>query len=133
MVLVMNLIPDVTTKSIAVMGGLLATGAAVIAQATTDPSVGTGSFLLGGAGLIAAISAFTKDYWTDRQKQRDHELSLVKIKLRACRTCNAVHDLHNWAKAAHAAVPGLPAVPEFRQDSDGAGSSAGTDSENGDA
>jgi hypothetical protein len=130
----MNFVPDVTTKSIAVMGGLLARGAAVIAQATTDPSVGTSSFLLGGAGLIAAISAFTRDYWTDRQKQRDHELSLVKIKLRACRTCTAVHELYNWAKAAHAAVPGLPVVPEFRLDSEcGAGTGTGTDTENGDA
>jgi hypothetical protein len=128
----MNFVPDVTTKSIAVVGGLLATGAAVIAQATTDPSVGAGSFLLGGAGLIAAISAFTKDYWTDRQKQRDHELSLLKVKLRACRACTAVHELYNWAKAAHAAVPALPCVPEFHLESEG-GTGSGTDTENADA
>jgi hypothetical protein len=128
MVVVMNFVPDVTTKTVAVMGGLLATGAAVVAQATTDTSVGTGSFLLGGAGLIAAVSAFTKDYWTDRQKQRDHELSLLRIKLRTCRTCNAVHELYNWAKAAHAAMPALPCVPEVRFEIEG-----GTETEKADA
>jgi hypothetical protein len=119
MVLVMNFVPDVTTKTVALIGGLLATGAAVVAQATTDTSVGTGSFLLGGAGLIAAVSAFTKDYWTDRQKQPEHELSLLRLKLRTCRACNAVHELYTWAKAAHAAMPALPCVPELRFESEG--------------
>ena len=71
----MNIIPEVTIRTITLAGGLLATGAAVVAQAVApDNAMGTGSFLLGGAGLIAAISAFTKDFWTDRQKQRDHEI-----------------------------------------------------------
>ena len=110
----MNFLPELTSKTITMTGGLLAAGAAVIAQATTtDTTVGTGSFLLGGAGLIAAISAFTKDYWTDRQKQRDHEVALLRIKLRNCQTCNALHELYNWAKAAHASVTTLPPVPEL--------------------
>ncbi|WP_165221856.1 hypothetical protein [Aquisphaera insulae] len=95
----------------------MATGVAVIAEATsTDPSVNTGSFLLGGAGLIAAISAFSKDYWTDRQKQRDHEVCVLRLKLRTGRSHVALNDLYHWAKAAHDAVPTLPAVPEFRAD-----------------
>jgi hypothetical protein len=113
----MNIFPEVTTKTVALLGGLVATGAAVIAEAvSSDPTVGTGSFLLGGAGLIAAISAFTKDYWSDRQKQREHEVSMLRIKLRSCRTCNALHELYNWARAAHAALPALPAVPEIHVD-----------------
>jgi hypothetical protein len=117
----MSLLPGFTVRTITVVGGLVATGAAVIAEAiSSDPTVGTGSFLLGGAGLIAAISAFTKDYWTDRQKQRDHEVSMLRLKLRSCRTCNALHELYNWARAAHAAVPALPAVPpDIRFDDNG--------------
>jgi hypothetical protein len=113
----MNILPELTSKSVTMAGGLLAAGAAVIAQATTtDTTVGTGSFFLGGAGLIAAISAFTKDYWTDRQKQRDHEVAVLRIKLRSCQTCNALHELYNWAKGAHTSVPNLPPVPELRLD-----------------
>ncbi len=110
----MNFLPELTSKTITMAGGLLAAGAAVIAQATTtDTPVGTGSFLLGGAGLIAAISAFTKDYWTDRQKQREHEVALLRLKLRNCQTCNALHELYNWAREARASVATLPQVPEL--------------------
>ena len=115
----MNLLTGLTTRSLALAGGLLATSAALVAETiTNDPAVGAGSFLLGGAGLIAAISAFTKDYWTDRQKQREHELMLLRIRQRNCRTCVAVHELHTWARAAHAAVPTLPLVPDLHVDAD---------------
>jgi hypothetical protein len=113
----MSIIPHLTNKTITLVGGLMATGAAVVAESvSTENTVGTGSFLLGGAGLVAAISAFTKDYWSDRQKQRDHEVSLLRLKLRSCRTCNALHELYNWARAVHGAVPALPAVPDLRFD-----------------
>jgi hypothetical protein len=96
------------------LGGLVATGAAIIAElSSSDTSVSTGSFLIGGAGLIAAVSAFTKDYWTDRQKQREHEVALLRIKLRSCRVNCGILELYNWARAAHAAVGTLPAVPEL--------------------
>ena len=89
----------------------------MVAQASPpDTSVGTGSFLLGGAGLIAAVSAFTKDYWTDRQKQREHEVAVLRIKLRICQAQGAVQELYGWVRAAHAAVPTLPPVPELRLD-----------------
>ncbi len=40
----MNVVPAITTRSVTLAGGLLATGAAVVAEATsTDSSVGTGS------------------------------------------------------------------------------------------
>ncbi len=115
----MNLVPQITTKTITLGGGLLATGAAVVAQASSpDNSVGTGSFLLGGAGLIAAFSAFTKDYWTDRQKQREHEVAVLRIKHRVSRAHGSFNELYNWARAAHAALPTLPPVPELRLDDD---------------
>jgi len=111
----MSLIPEITFRSITFFGGLAATCAAVWAQGIgNDTAVGTGSYLLGGAGLIAAISAFTKDYWSDRQRQRDHEIALLRMKLRSCRTCNALHELYSWARSARTAVPGLPPVPDFR-------------------
>jgi hypothetical protein len=117
-------------------GGLAATCTAVIAQAvSSDNAVGTGSFLLGGAGLIAAISAFTKDFWSDRQKQREHEAAMLRMKLRSCRTCNAIHELSAWARSARQAVPTLPPVPEFRLDGEeglpgGSGNGAGPEKEN---
>ena len=99
------------------VGGLVAAGAAVIAElSSTDSTVGTGSFLLGGAGLIAAVSAFVKDYWTDRQKQREHEVALLRIRLRSSRASCGILELYNWAKAAHAAVGTLPPVPELHLD-----------------
>lgn len=119
MTLILSLLPELTSRTLTLAGGLLATGAAVIAEATsTDTAVGTGSFLLGGAGLIAAISAFAKDYWSDRQKQRDHGVAVLRIKLRSCRAGAALHELHNWAQAAHTAVATLPAVPELHFDDD---------------
>jgi hypothetical protein len=115
----MSFLPEITTKTVTLAGGLLATGAAVVAQASsTDTSVGTGSFLLGGAGLVAAISAFTKEYWTDRQKQREHEVNVLRMKLRVCRSHAAVTAIYNWLRAAHAAVPTLPPVPELHLDDD---------------
>src|SRR3954471_8294784 len=115
----MSILPEVTIRTITLAGGLLATGAAVVAQAMApDNAMGTGSFLLGGAGLIAAISAFTKDFWTDRQKQREHEAAMLRMKLRSCRTCNALYELSAWARGARLAVPALPPVPEFRLDGD---------------
>lgn len=115
----MNLVPEITSKTVTLAGGLLATGAAVVAQSiSTETSVGTGSFLLGGAGLIAAVSAFTKDYWTDRQKQREHEVNVLRIKLGVSRADAAVHAMYNWVRAAHVAVPTLPPVPELHLDDD---------------
>ena len=115
----MNIIPEVTTRTITLAGGLLATGAAVVAQAVApDNAMGTGSFLLGGAGLIAAISAFTKDFWTDRQKQRDHEISKLRIQRRACHTCHSLGRLYAWARMSQLAVPGLPPVPDERLEED---------------
>ena len=115
----MNFLPAITSRTVTMTGGLLAAGAAVIAQATTtDTTVGAGSFLLGGAGLIAAISAFTKDYWTDRQKQREHEVALLRIKNRNCQTYTGLRELYNWAKDARAAVATLPPVPELHLDED---------------
>ena len=115
----MNFLPAITSRTVTMTGGLLAAGAAVIAQATTtDTTVGAGSFLLGGAGLIAAISAFTKDYWTDRQKQRKHEVALLRIKNRNCQTYTGLRELYNWAKDARAAVATLPPVPELHLDED---------------
>ncbi|QEH38662.1 hypothetical protein OJF2_72680 [Aquisphaera giovannonii] len=113
----MSSLPEVTLRSATLVGGLLATGAAVIAEATSaDSSVNTGSFLLGGAGLVAAISAFSKDYWSDRQKQRDHEVCVLRLKLRNSRSSASVQALYAWARAAHDAVPTLPAIPEIRAD-----------------
>jgi hypothetical protein len=130
----MSLLPEITSRSITLAGGLLATSAAVIAQGVAnDTAVGTGSFLLGGAGLIAAISAFTKDYWSDRQKQRDHQIAMLRIKLRACRTCNALHELYNWARNAHTAVPTLPPVPELHFEGEIGATGEGPDTENPDA
>ena len=67
---------------------------------------------------IAAISAFTKDYWTDRQKQREHEVALLRIKNRNCQTYTGLRELYNWAKDARAAVATLPPVPELHLDED---------------
>jgi hypothetical protein len=115
----MNLIPGITSKTVAIVGGVLAMEAAIVAEFTSAESpVGTGSFLIGGAGLIAAISAFTKDYWSDRQKQREHEVALLRIKLRSCRTHCGILELYNWARAAHAAVGTLPPVPELHVSDD---------------
>ena len=115
----MNLIPEITARSVTFVGGLGATCLAAWAQGLgNDNAVGTGSFLLGGAGLIAAVSAFTKDFWTDRQRQRDHEAAMLRMKLRSCRTCNALHELYAWARSARVAVPSLPPVPEARLEND---------------
>ena len=95
----MSIVPEITSRTLALAGGLVAASAAVLAETiSSDTTVGTSSFLLGGAGLIAAISAFTKDYWSDRQKQREHEVSLLRLKLRN-RTSTSLHELYNWAKA----------------------------------
>jgi hypothetical protein len=111
----MIIISDATTRAVTLVGGLVATGVAVWAETiSSDPAIGTGSFLLGGAGLIAAISAFTKDFWTDRQRQREHELFILRLKYRNCRSCNALHEIYAWARSAREAVPALPAVPEER-------------------
>lgn len=113
----MNLQPEITTRTVTLAGGLLATGAALVAQANpTDTSVDTRSFLLGAVGLIAAISAFTRDYWTYRQKQREHEVAVLRFKLKASRAHGALDELYTWARAAHTAVPSLPPVPELHLD-----------------
>lgn len=109
----MNYVPDFS-QNLAYMGGLAATTTALVADAvSTDPAVGAGSFLLGGAGLIAAISAFTKDFWQDRQKQREHELAALRIRERGDRIEGAVEGLLAWIKAARAADATLPPAPEF--------------------
>lgn len=113
----MTILEEIPYRTITLVGGLAATGVAVVAEAvSSDNAVGTGSFLLGGAGLIAAVSAFAKDYWSDRQRQREHEVSLLRLKLRPCRTCSAVHELYNWARAVRDTVPALPMVPDLRFD-----------------
>ena len=112
----MTLLTGFSSRWLTLGGGLLATGAAVLAEVTTtDPTVGTGSFLLGGAGLIAAISAFTRDYWTDRQKQREHEVMLLRIRLKNCLTCAALHDLYIWAQGRFAvSISAFGARDSFR-------------------
>jgi hypothetical protein len=109
----MSYVPDFS-QNFGYIGGLAATTAALIADAvSTDPTVGAGSFLLGGAGLIAAISAFTKDFWQDRQKQREHELAALRIRERSDRAEDAAEAVLAWIKAARAADATLPPFPEI--------------------
>lgn len=101
------------SQSMTYAGGLAATTGALVAQTvSTDPAVGAGSYLLGGAGLIAAVSAFTKDYWQDRQKQRDYELAKLKLRARDDRSEAALAAILSWIRAAHAADAALPPAPE---------------------
>ncbi len=109
----MSYIPEVS-RTLTLTGGILAAGAVVVAETvSTDPTMGAGSFLLGGAGLVAAISAFTKDFWLDRQKQRDHELDKLRLRSRNDKSIQAIEALLAWAKAARAAVSTLPPIPEI--------------------
>lgn len=95
-------------------GGLLATTGALVAQTvSSDPAVGTGSYLLGGAGLIAALSAFTKDYWQDRQKQREHELAMEQVKARDEHVERTLARVVAWIKAARASNESLPPAPDI--------------------
>jgi hypothetical protein len=116
----MNFLPELTGRTLTLTGGLLATGAAaVVAETTiTDPALGTSSFLLGGAGLIAAISTLTKDYWNDRQRQREHEVVLAKLSLGKDRTREAVNELYQWARKARLALETLPEIPEIHLEND---------------
>jgi hypothetical protein len=114
MVPVMNVLPGITTRTVTVAGSLVAACAAIVAETTgSDTSVETGSFLLGGAGLIAALSAFAKDYWNDRQRQREHEQTMLRLRFSVGKAQGALGELYAWARAAHAAVAALPAVPEL--------------------
>ena len=109
----MSYIPDVS-RTATLSGGILAASAVVFAETvSTDPTMGAGSVLLGSAGLIAAISAFTKDFWLDRQKQREHELAKIRLKSRNDKSVLAVEALLDWAKSARAASPTLPPAPEI--------------------
>ena len=108
----MSYYPDLY-QSVAYTGGLAATTGALVAQAvSSDPAVGAGSFLLGGAGLIAALSAFTKDFWQDRQKQREHELARLRVQGRSERSDAALAAVLAWIRVAHATGSGLPPAPE---------------------
>jgi hypothetical protein len=114
----MSYILDVS-RTLTLTGGIVAAGAMVVAESvSTDPTMGAGSFLLGGAGLIAAVSAFTKDFWLDRQKQREHELAKLRILNRNEKSIQAVEALLDWAKGARAAVSTLPPVPEISLQAD---------------
>jgi hypothetical protein len=114
----MSYIPDVS-RTLTLTGGILAAGAVVVAETvSTDPTMGAGSFLLGGAGLVAALSAFTKDFWLDRQKQRDHELDKLRLRSRNDKSIQAIEALLAWAKAARAVVSTLPSVPEISLQAD---------------
>jgi hypothetical protein len=109
----MSYIPDVS-RTATLSGGILAATAVVFAESvSTDPTVGAGSVLLGSAGLIAAISAFTKDFWLDRQRQREYELARLRFRARAHRSAQAVEALLDWARAAREAAPALPPAPEL--------------------
>ena len=109
----MSYIPDVS-RTATLSGGILAATAVVFAESvSTDPTMGAGSVLLGGAGLIAAISAFTKDFWLDRQKQREHELAKLRLQTRNDKSVKAVEALLDWARAASKAAPALPLAPDI--------------------
>lgn len=114
----MSYIPNIP-QQLTFAGGLLATTAALVAETvSSDPTVGAGSFLLGGAGLIAAISAFTKDFWQDRQKQREHELAKLRLRGRNDRTAATVDALLDWVKAARSSIAALPPAPNVHLQSD---------------
>jgi hypothetical protein len=110
----MSYIPDVS-RTLTLTGGVLAAGAVVVAETvSTDPTMGAGSYLLGGAGLVAALSAFSKDFWLDRQKQREHELDKLRLRGRGDEAARrALEALVEWTKAARAAITTLPPAPEI--------------------
>lgn len=109
----MTYFPEVS-RTLALTGGILVSGAMVFAETvSTDPSIGAGSVLLGGASLVAAISAFSKDFWQDRQKQRDHDLAKLRIRSRNDKSTLAIEALLDWARTARAAVATLPPAPEI--------------------
>src|SRR5262245_48037350 len=103
-----------TWKTFGIAGSTIAVMGLVVAQAAAPDvsvSIGTGSVLIGGAGLVTALTAFLKPYWDDRQKQR--EFDERKLQFRNQRQNQFIMESHSWMMEAKAALPALPEPPAY--------------------
>jgi ABC-type phosphate transport system substrate-binding protein len=106
---------------VAGVSGLLGAGATVIAQAAPSggqlgdiaTSLGTGSVLVGGSGVLIAISTLLKPYWEDRQKNREFEERKLKISTSLRRNNVITRNMYDWIVQARKQNPSLPPPPEW--------------------
>lgn len=106
---------------VAGVSGLLGLGATVVAQAAPPggqlndiaTSLGTGSVLVGGSGIIIAVSTILKPYWEDRQKNREFEERKLKISMSLRRNNMITRSMYDWIVQAKKQNPSLPAAPEW--------------------
>lgn len=105
-----------------VVGGFLnvAAGGIVLAQAQPQApdTIGSGA-LMGGAGLILALTGFLKGFWDDRKDSR--QVDLEKYRLARSVDTQAIESLYDWAQAVTRTNPKLPAAPRFPADEQNAG------------
>ncbi len=80
-----------------------------------DPNNGVG-MMIGGAGLLAVVSAIAKDLWQDRREARDYKLKLAVIS-RKTANIEAVLRLYKWAERVATSDTRVPA-PELPYDFD---------------
>jgi hypothetical protein len=106
---------------VAGVSGLMGAGATVLAQAAPPggqlgdiaTSLGTGSVLVGGSGIIIAVSTLLKPYWEDKQKQRDSEERKLRITMSLRRNNMITRNMYDWIVTAKKQHPSLPAPPEW--------------------
>jgi hypothetical protein len=103
------------------VSGFLGLGATVVAQAAPPggqlegiaTSLGTGSVLVGGSGVIIAVSTLLKPYWEDRQKNREFEERKLKISMSLRRNNMITRNMYDWIVRAKKQNPSLPEAPEW--------------------
>jgi hypothetical protein len=103
------------------LSGLCGLGAHLFAQATAPSgqleglatSIGTGSVLVGGSGILIAISTLLKPYWDDRQKQRDFEERKLRITTSLQRNNWLTKEMYDVLVKAHKCVPNFPEPPDW--------------------
>lgn len=106
---------------VAGVSGLLGLGATVIAQAAPPggqlgeiaTSLGTGSVLVGGSGILIAISTLLKPYWEDRQKNREFEERKLRISMSLRRNNLITRNMYDWIVQAKKQNPSLPQAPDW--------------------
>lgn len=95
------------------IGSVLAMGGALVAEIADSDLMSQGGLWVGMAGVVTAIGAVIRDYWTDRQKARDHEILKMRITQRSDQNTRVILSLWRWSHAVSKTLPTVVPPPDL--------------------
>ena len=104
---------------VTLIGGLVATAGGLLAEVNATDTLSQGGLWIGLAGLITAMGSVIQKYFDDKQKDRDHQITRLRIVLKTDQNRRVLVADHKWFGEIVSRIPGLPPPPDLPEGYDG--------------